>query len=159
VKCIKTNRYKQDASEHNQHLNPETLDWTFILMIKSSGNSDAFSIKMLHKLTYHAGESMGAEESGAASLAIFCSVWDVLGVLEVDLLLAGAAGPAGLAAVDPRGEVAVLVWPDVALLAPRLLPAVHEAVEVEQHLRRRAHALVQVTCGSRDQLQVIFIAR
>ena len=102
------------------------------------------------RLTYHAGESMGAEEAGAASLAVFCSVRDVLGVLEIDLLVPGAAGPAGLAAVDPGGEVAVLVWPDVALLAPRLLPAVHEAVEVEEHLRGGADALVQVTCGSRS---------
>ena len=89
---------------------------------------------------------MGAEEAGAAGLAVVGAVGDVLGVLEVDLLLAGAAGPAGLAAVDPGGEVAVLVGPDVALLPPGLLPALDQAVEVELHLRRRAHPLVQVTC-------------
>ena len=96
-------------------------------------------------LTDHAGEAMGAEEAWAAGLALERPVRDVLGVLQVDLLVGtGAARPAGLAPVDPRRPVAVHVGLHVVGL--RRVSAAHQAVEVEPHLRRRADPLLEVPC-------------
>lgn len=81
---------------------------------------------------------MRAKEPGAATLAVDGSGRDVDSILQVDLLvLAGAAGPSRLTAIDPRREIAVLVRPDVVL--PSV--AFQEALEVELHLCGRAHAL------------------
>jgi len=96
-------------------------------------------------LTDHAGEAMGAEEAWAAGLALERPVGDVLGVLQVDLLVGTcAARPAGLAPVDPRRPVAVHVGLHVVGL--RRVVAAHQAVEVEPHLRRRADPLLEVPC-------------
>jgi hypothetical protein len=96
-------------------------------------------------LTYHASEAVWAEEPRAARLAFEGPVRDFPVVLEVDLvLLVDSARPARLAAVDPGGEVAVLVGPDVVLLP--VLPAVEQAVEVKLHLGSCAHALLEVSC-------------
>lgn len=93
--------------------------------------------------TDHAGEAVGAEEPRAAGLALEGPVRDVLGVLEVDLLvIPGPARPPGLAPVDPRRQVAVEVGAHVVHLA--VLAAVHQAVEVEAHLGGRADALLKV---------------
>lgn len=92
--------------------------------------------------TYHASEAAGAEEAGAAALAVDGPGGEVFGVLQVHLLAGvGGAAPAGLAAVDPGREVAVLVWPHIVLLASS-----EDALEVELELGGGAHALRQVPC-------------
>jgi hypothetical protein len=101
-------------------------------------------------LTYHASEAMRAKEPRAARLAFEGPVRDLPVVLEVDpVLLADPARPPRLAAVDPGGEVAVLVGPDVVLLP--VLPAVQQAVEVKLHLGSCAHALLEVSWVPEDQ--------
>jgi len=114
----------------------------YVLQCNATKASKQLQCKML---TDHAGEAMGAEEAWAAHLALDGPVGDVLGVLQVDLLVGTcAARPARLASVDPRRPVAVHVGPHVVGL--RRVVAAHQAVEVEPHLRRRADPLLEVAC-------------
>ena len=78
---------------------------------------------------------MRAEEAWAASPAIGRPGREVDVVIEVEVLyVVGGAAPSGLTAVDPRGEVAVLVGPHIVLLAAG------KALGVELELRGSAHA-------------------
>jgi hypothetical protein len=77
---------------------------------------------------------VGAEKAGTTGTTIKIAQRNSLGVLQIHLLIAGAASPAGLTTGDPRGEVAVKVGFEVVLL-------LIEAVEIELHLRRRADSL------------------
>jgi hypothetical protein len=73
-----------------------------------------------------------AKESRTASSAKVRPRREVDGVIVIQFSV-GGAGPAGLASVDPRGEVAVLVGPDVVLLSAG------ETLEVELELGSGAY--------------------
>lgn len=114
---------------------------------KASFFSDTCNHLMsLNKLTYHASNTIGAEETLTASCTISRSRRNVLCILQVNFLWTRTTSPPRLTSRNPRGQITVLVRFQV--IGFLRWCAREETIEVESYFCCCAQSLCEISYWS-----------